>query len=1212
LFSACADNAKTDGGKRPRAAMIWESSAKGVSMKLTKKILGIAVIIAVIGFLSLPLTGCPQEADDDGSTNNSTTTTKPDDGKTQGVKTLKSIAVTTTKTEYNLNEEFDKTSIIVTATYSDGSTEAITTGYVIGNEFNSSTKGNKEITVTYQGKTATFSVNVIDPTKPTVAKPTASPAGGEVASGTLVTLTTATNDAEVWYTTNGNIPAKNVSGSTKYTAPFAITPPVIIKAIAFKNDMNDSDELTAEYPATQISVANINIDAPTKGAVPAAAVSNPDQERFTAGTVTWSPTDNPFKPNTEYTASVILTAKSGFTFLGSPELGAHINEASAVITNKEDKTVTLSHKFEATGEKAILGIEIATQPTSPKLTFTHGDTLNLNLSGLKVKLTYDDGTTQEVAYENFGEANGITTVPSEGIALEHKTYEGKPVPVTINCAKFTVSIGNLTVDRKSFSDTTNVIVDDIADQFYEGSALTPALTIKHHVENSTRTLQLGEDYEAVYNNNDSEGDATVTITGIGDYTGTRIVTFKIKIETPPIITTNTLPNGTVGTAYSQTTLTAAGDTPITWSIESGALPTGLELSNAAGVISGTPTTAGTFTFTVKATNTVGNNTKSLSITIETDESSFTTFNSIADFKTWLELPEQTANSAANPYKIKLNVSDLGGDRNASGSVGNALYTNTTKYVYLDLFGSNFTSIPAGAFNGCTNLSGIIIPNTVTSIGNVAFGGCTSLTAINVDSTNSAYSSQDGVLYNKDKTSLIQYPMGKTDSTFTIPNGVTSIGNFQRITSLTSITIPNTVTSIGSFSSCTGLTSITIPDSVTNSIGNQYFYGCTSLTSVTIGNGVTSIGNQAFQGCTSLTSVTIGNGVTSIGTQAFSGCTGLTSVTIGSGLTSIANINFSDFTKLTAINVDSANSEYSSQDGILYNKAKTQIVFVPKGITGAITIPNTVTSIPNSAFSGCTGLTGITIGNGVTSIGDYAFNGCTVLTGITIGSGVTSIASNAFNNCNGLTGINVDSANSAYSSQDDILYNKAKTQIVFVPKGKTGAVTIPNTVTSIPSSAFSGCTGLTSVTIPDSVTSIGGSAFSGCTGLTSVTIPDGVTSIGSSAFNGCTSLASIIVPDSVASIGNNAFAGTQWFNNQPDGLVYAGKVAYKYKGTMDSGYITLLDGTKGITDEAFKAYTDLRSVTIPDGVTNIGNSAFENCVNLMLVNIPNIKDIAENT
>ena len=263
----------------------------------------------------------------------------------------------------------------------------------------------------------------------------------------------------------------------------------------------------------------------------------------------------------------------------------------------------------------------------------------------------------------------------------------------------------------------------------------------------------------------------------------------------------------------------------------------------------------------------------------------------------------------------------------------------------------------------------------------------------------------------------------------------------------------------------------------------------------------------------------------------------------------------------------------------------------------------VKDIDVNAFRGCSNLTSVIIGNSVTSIQGDSFSGCIRLKSVIIGNSVTSISRTAFRGCSGLNSMVVESRNRIYDSRQNCnaIINTSTNELVVGCKNTT----IPSSVISIGQSAFSGCSGLTSVTIPNSVTSIGSGAFYGCSGLTSVTIPNSVTSIEYGTFYGCSGLTSVTIPNSVTSIGWNAFYGTAWFNNQPDGLVYAGKVAYEYKGTMLTGtHITLEEGTLGIADYAFRGCYGLASVTIPNSVTSIGESAFEGCSCLASVTIPN--------
>ncbi len=286
----------------------------------------------------------------------------------------------------------------------------------------------------------------------------------------------------------------------------------------------------------------------------------------------------------------------------------------------------------------------------------------------------------------------------------------------------------------------------------------------------------------------------------------------------------------------------------------------------------------------------------------------------------------------------------------------------------------------------------MIPNSVTDIGDCAFPHCEGLTSISVDPNNLNFSSLDGVLYDKEKTKIIRFPYKRTGN-FVIPNSVTNIED-------------------SAFENCEGLTSITIPNSVAN-IGDSAFIYCEGLTSIDIPNSVTDIGNRAFGGCTGLTSIVIPNSVTNIGAYAFNYC---------------------------FVSVDPNNLNFSSLEGVLYDKEKTKIIKVPCGKTGDFVIPNSVTSIDRYSFCHCSKLTSIVIPNSVTDIGDYAFADCSKVTSIVIPDSVTSIGEGAFVNCEGLTSIDIpDSVTNIGDGafEDCIKLNRIHCQIKNIKDVKIG-------------------------------------------------------------------------------------------------------------------------------------------------------------------------------
>ncbi|WP_312650048.1 leucine-rich repeat protein [Aminipila sp.] len=281
-----------------------------------------------------------------------------------------------------------------------------------------------------------------------------------------------------------------------------------------------------------------------------------------------------------------------------------------------------------------------------------------------------------------------------------------------------------------------------------------------------------------------------------------------------------------------------------------------------------------------------------------------------------------------------------------------------------LGGCSVTGIEMYVFFRSYSLISVTIPDSVTSIGEGAFQSCINLNSVN------------------------------------IPDNVTVISNymFADCISLSSVAIPDSVTSIGisAFNGCINLTSVNIPNGVTH-LSDYVFLDCLRLTSVTIPDNVISIGIYAFFSCASLTNVTIPDSVTSIGEYAFYLCTSLTNVTIPDSVTHIGDSVFFLCTNLTSIDVNNGNSNYSSLDGVLYNKLQTTLICYPAGKTGSFNVPNSVSSINWAAFYSCTNLTSVTIPNSVINIGGIAFYGCINLLSAKYYGNAPTMGSDVFNN-----------------------------------------------------------------------------------------------------------------------------------------------------------------------------------------------------------------------
>ena len=622
------------------------------------------------------------------------------------------------------------------------------------------------------------------------------------------------------------------------------------------------------------------------------------------------------------------------------------------------------------------------------------------------------------------------------------------------------------------------------------------------------------------------------------------------------------------------------------------------------------------------------------------------------------------------------------------SIGDSAFQDCNKLTSI-IIPNSVTTIGCYAFSRCSSLDSVMIPDSVTQIEHFAFSGCSSLTSIYLP--NNITRIKGRIFSGCNRLNSIE-----------IPNSVISIefGAFEDCTSLTAITIPNSVTKIeGAFLGCSNLTSVTIPNSVTD-IGVSAFYGCSRLTSIIIGNSVTSIGNSAFRDCSSLTSITIPDSVTTIGNSAFKGCSSLIYINIPAGVAwvndnifencsnlisvsipqnvrKIGESAFENCSSLTFINVPDSvtsigsraflgccslisinianNTIYTSENGILFNKVKTELIQYPEGkpdtkyiipdsVTKigdsafnkctnlvSVTIPNSVTTIGRSAFQDCNCLTSIVIPNSVTGIGYYAFKNCSNLTSIMISSSVTSIGNRAFEGCTNLISVDVEKNNTTYASENGVLFDKAKITLLLYPIGKIDTkYIIPNSVTNIGDFAFYQCTALICIIIGNNVTKIGNSAFNKCTNLVSVTISDSVTTIGWSAFRDCNCLTSIVIPNNVTKIGYAAFEGcnslitTTGTNNVTNeygalnlGIKKAGGSIFPLTWAIYEDTL-IINGNGAISDyflhdvgDLPEYYTPWHSyinsiarIIIGEGVTGIGDSAFKRTYHLTSITIPN--------
>ena len=453
---------------------------------------------------------------------------------------------------------------------------------------------------------------------------------------------------------------------------------------------------------------------------------------------------------------------------------------------------------------------------------------------------------------------------------------------------------------------------------------------------------------------------------------------------------------------------------------------------------------------------------------------------------------------------------------------------------------SIVKIEAAAFISLQEVTNIVIGNGVTEISLRSFYLCGELERIDVSKQNSNYSSVDGVLFNKDKTELLYYPLGRKGA-YTVPDGVIKIGAYA-------------------FMYCSGLTDIVISDTVTE-LKDSSFYTCTGLKNIILGNQVQKIDEHVFEDC-KITEVSIPDSVTEIAYGVFSCCHHLEKIIIGKNEPIIKEGAFFNCENLAEIKVHEDNSHYVSEDGVLFNSDKTVLIFCVKNKQGTYIIPDGVKKIGMNAFENCNGLTNIIIPKSTTEIGESAF-AHSGLNNIVIPDSVTEIGDSAFYRCDNLTDATISGR---LKKIGRYAFGRCKnlTSIKFL-----------NSVKKMGDNIFSNCVNLTDVVLSQNLTNIGANTFERCERLTEIIIPENVTKIGEGAFECCKRLKKIVIPDSVTEIGDDAF--------------------------NDCGLteVEIGNNVESIGKKAFYNCKNIRKIIIASKVAEIGDEAFAGCSSLSL-------------
>lgn len=595
---------------------------------------------------------------------------------------------------------------------------------------------------------------------------------------------------------------------------------------------------------------------------------------------------------------------------------------------------------------------------------------------------------------------------------------------------------------------------------------------------------------------------------------------------------------------------------------------------------------------------------------------------VRDFK-------QLKDSFPNLTSLNLNnVSVVNYNGIGANTIPNNTFANNTLLTTFVL-PQNITTIEANAFSGCTSVTAINFPASLVNIDATSFRNFGGL--FSVDTNNAKFSTNNGILYNKPQTELIQCPISVAGSP-ALPVSLTTIKAyaFLNCSKITGIVISNTNTLTvedHAFWGCSALNSFDTR-AATTIIGTSSFENCTKLSVFKASNMKT--GSRSFLNCTGLTN--LDTSIIELNNNSFYNCVALSSVKLTTPMTTIPDGAFYACRSLTSVDlpasVNGLGSSAFAACSKLVTLSATSVALGVSAFSGCSSLKNIegiITAIGNSTFVGCSKLESINVSSTITTIGGMAFNGCITLPNFTVPQAVSAIGEGAFRNCSAL--INVASGNVNYSSENGVLYNKSRTDLIQSPISKSNEFIIPEGTATLKAYSFLNNTKLTTLVLPKTLCTIESTALLNCpakliidkdnpclyssdslvifNGDSTVLIycsvskkgsyilPNSVDSIANYAFYGCNQLTSVIMNTGLSHIGVNAFTGSSiTVIDIPSTVISLGEAAFT--NCTKAGIINIPASLKTISKNAFNGCKNAKTISISDAVSRIEEGAFGGC------------------